>query len=115
MKSLYAFGSGGSSFPGTPVAGVYLADDATLDAVCAAVVSTPLSVVVNTVQSVTWYSDGTQMILLAATPQNFASFPLPTTSGGVTYSVPYRVAGADQDTGLVSYFDGTDWISTGQP
>jgi hypothetical protein len=117
MRSLLAFGNGagGSSFPGSPSAGVYLATDATVDAVSAAVVSTLYSVVVNVEQSVSWYADGTQMVLLAATPPDFASFPLPTTSGGVTYSVPALSTGVDQSTQTVSYFDGTDWINTSQP
>jgi hypothetical protein len=116
MRSLLAFGSGGgSAFPGSPIAGIYLATDATIDAVSASVVSTLYSVVVNVEQSVTWYSDGSEMVLLAATPPNFASFPLPTTSGGVTYSVQALTTGVDQTSQIVSYFDGTDWISTGQP
>lgn len=116
MRSLLAFGSeGGSGFPGSPVAGVYLATDATIDAVSAPVVSTLYSVVVNTQASLVWYSDGTQMVLLNATPANFASFPLPTISGGVTYSVPTNSTGVDQDTIMVFYFDGVAWISTGQP
>lgn len=118
MRSLLAFGNGGgggSGFPGSPVAGVYLATDATIDAVAASVVSTIYSIVVNIEQSVTWFSDGTQMVLLAATPPDFASFPLPTTSGGVTYSVQSLSTGFDQTTGLVSYFDGLIWVSTLQP
>lgn len=114
MKSLYAFGSGGSSFPGTPVAGVYLATDATIDAVAASVVSTIYSIVVNTDQGVTWYADGTGMTYLTAAT-DFALLPLPTTSGGVVYSVPTDSVGFDTDNDFVVYFDGTDWISTGQP
>lgn len=115
MRSLLAFGSGGGSgFPGSPVAGFYLADDATLDAVCAAVVSTIFSVVVNTDKNTTWYSDGTQMILLSTTT-DFVLFPLPTTSGGVVYSVPTNSVGFDEDSDKACYFDGTDWINTGQP
>jgi H+/Cl- antiporter ClcA len=117
MRSLLAFGNGagGSSFPGSPVAGVYYATDETLDAVCAAVVSTPSSLVYNMSQNVAWVSTGANMFLLYATPADFASLPLPTTSGGVTYDVPVLSTGSDESTGFVSYFDGTDWISTGQP
>ena len=116
MRSLLAFGNGagGSSFPGSPVAGVYLATVATLDAVCAAVVSTPFSVVVNSEAGTLWYSDGTKMALLS-TSTDFALLPLPTTSGGVTYDVQAFSVGYDTDNDYVVYFDGTDWISTGQP
>lgn len=117
MRSLLAFGNGGgggSGFPGSPVAGVYLATDATLDAISASVVSTVYSIVVNTDQGVTWYADGTGMTYLTATT-DFALLPLPTTSGGVTYSVPALSVGFDADSEKVVYFDGTDWISTGQP
>lgn len=118
MRSLLAFGNGGgggSGFPGSPVAGVYSATDATIDAVSASVVSTPLSVVANVEQNVIWYANGSEMVLLFAAPATFALLPLPTTSGGVVYSVPTLSTGSDESTGLVSYFDGTDWISTGQP
>ena len=115
MRSLLAFGSGGgSAFPGSPVAGVYLATDATIDAVSASVVSTPFSVVVNTDKNTTWYSDGTGMTLLTVTADT-SLLPLPTTSGGVTYDVQALSVGFDTDIGSVVYFDGTDWISTGQP
>ena len=114
MKSLYAFGSGGSSFPGSPVAGVYLATDATLDAISASVVSTVYSIVVNTDQGVTWYADGTGMTYLTATT-DFALLPLPTTSGGVVYSVQTNSVAFDADGDKVVYFDGIEWISTGQP
>ena len=115
MKSLYAFGSGGSSFPGSPVAGVYYATDATIDAVAASVLSTPLSVVFNGDKNTIWYSNGATMFLLQTMPQTFADLPLSTTSGGVNYVVPLLATGSDESTGLVSYFDGTEWISTGQP
>jgi hypothetical protein len=116
MRSLLAFGSGGagSAFPGSPVAGVYTATTATLDAVCASVISTPLSVVVNTEAGTIWYADGTGMTLLS-TSTDFGILPLPTTSGGVVYSVPEFSVGFDTDGDKVCYFDGTDWISTGQP
>jgi hypothetical protein len=116
MRSLLAFGSGagGSSFPGSPVAGVYLATDATIDAVSASVVSTLYSTVVNIDKGATWYADGTGMTLLTATA-DFALLPLPTTSGGVVYSVPTDSVGYDTGNNDVVYFDGTDWISTGQP
>ncbi|CAB4150382.1 hypothetical protein UFOVP567_24 [uncultured Caudovirales phage] len=118
MRSLLAFGNGGgggSGFPGSPVAGVYLATDATIDAVAASVVSTIYSVVVNAEQNVIWYASGSEMVLLFAAPANFALLPLPTTSGGVVYSVPFLSTGSDSATGLVAYFDGLIWISTGQP
>jgi hypothetical protein len=116
IRSLLAFGSGGgSAFPGSPVAGVYLATDATIDAVSASVVSTLYSVVVNIDQNVIWYADGTGMTLLFAAPASFALLPLPTTSGGVVYSVPFLSTGSDASTGVASYFDGAAWVSTGQP
>jgi hypothetical protein len=115
MRSLLAFGSGGgSAFPGSPVAGVYFVTDATLDAVCASVLATPSSVVVNMDRGTLWYADGAGMTLLS-TSTDFAVLPLPTTSGGVVYSVPEFSVGFDTDNDYVVYFDGTDWISTGQP
>jgi hypothetical protein len=116
MRSLLAFGNGagGSSFPGSPVAGVYFATDATIDAVAASVLATPSSVVVNMDSSTIWYADGTGMTLLS-TSTDFCILPLPTTSGGVVYSVPEFSVGFDTDGDKVCYFDGTDWISTGQP
>jgi hypothetical protein len=116
MRSLLAFGSGGgSAFPGSPVAGVYLATDATLDAVCASVLATPLSMVLNIDTGAFWVSQITQMELLIVIAADFASLPLPTTSGGVGYSVPTNSVGFEDDSQKVCYFDGTEWISTGQP
>jgi len=116
MRSLLAFGNGagGSSFPGSPIAGVYLATDATIDAVSTSVLAIPSSVVVNTDKGSTWYADGTGMTLLAVSA-DFVTLPLPTTSGGVVYSVPENSVGLDTDNDKVCYFDGTAWISTGQP
>lgn len=115
MKALLAFsGGGGSGFPGSPVAGVYLATNATLDAVCASVVSTLYSVVVNSEAGTLWFADGTKMVLLS-TSTDFSLLPLPTTSGGVIYDVPALSVGYDTDGDYVVYFDGTDWISTNQP
>lgn len=114
MKSLYAFGSGGSSLPGSPVAGVYIATNATIDAVSASVLSTLYSIVINIDNGSTWYADGTGMTLLTVST-DFALLPLPTTSGGVVYSVPTNSVGFDTDNDFIVYFDGTDWISTGQP
>jgi hypothetical protein len=118
MRSLLAFGNGGSGggsgFPGSPVAGVYFVTDATIDAVAASVLAIPSSVVLNTDKGATWYADGTGMTLLAVST-DFGLLPLPTTSGGVVYSVPEFSVGFDLDGDKVCYFDGTDWISTGQP
>lgn len=115
MKALLAFSSGGGSgFPGAPAAGVYLATNATIDAISASVVAILYSIVVNTDQGVTWYADGTGMTLLAVT-NDFSLLPLPTTSGGVVYSIAINSVGFDTDNDFVVYFDGTEWISTGQP
>jgi hypothetical protein len=115
MRSLLAFGSGGgSAFPGSPVAGVYFVTDATIDAVAASVLAIPSSVVLNTDKGATWYADGTGMTLLTVSA-DFVTLPLPTTSGGVVYSVPAFSVGLATDNDFVVYFDGTDWISTGQP
>ncbi len=88
--------------------------DATIDAVAASVLSTQFSIVVNTDKGATWYADGIGMTLLAVSA-DFVTLPLPTTSGGVVYSVPTNSVGIDTDNDYVVYFDGTDWISTGQP
>ena len=118
MRSLLAFGrggsGGGSGFPGSPVAGLYFATDATIDAVSASVLSTLYSIVFNTDSGAMWFSIGTEMVLLRV-ETDFVLLPLPTTSGGVIYSVPTNSVGFDQDGDKVVYFDGTDWINTGQP
>jgi len=114
MKALLAFsGGGGSGFPGSPVAGVYLAaTSGEFLTICAQVLAVPFSIVVDTSSGgFAWYSDGTDMILLGGSALDSSEFPTPGTAGGVTFVIGSDVAIYNQDTGNFYYYDGTDWVS----
>lgn len=114
MKSLFSFSSGGGSgFPGAPVAGVYVAaTSGEFLAICAQVLAVPYSTVVDGASGgLSWYSDGTDMILQGGSATDSSEFPTPGTAGGVTFVINSDVAIYNQDTGNFYYYDGTDWVS----
>ena len=114
MKSLFSFSSGGGSgFPGAPVAGVYLAaTSGEFLAICAQVVAVPFSIVVDGASGgLSWYSDGTDMVLLGGSATDSSEFPTPGPAGGVTFAINSEVAIYDQYTLSFYYYDGTGWIS----
>jgi hypothetical protein len=115
MKALLAFsgGGGGSGFPGSPVAGVYVtATTPEFLSVCAEVLAVQNSIVVDGASGgLVWYSDGTDMILLGGSVLDSSEFPTPGTAGGVTFVIGSQVAIYNQDTGNFYYYDGANWVS----
>ena len=116
MRSLFAFsGGGGSGFPGSPVAGVYLpASSPEFLTVCAAVVAQPYSVVVDTAAGgVTWYSDGLQMNFLGGSVNDFLTLSaiVPGTFGGVTFQITTAASVYDSDSGSIYNWSGAAWVA----
>lgn len=113
MKALLAFSSGGSGFPGSPVAGVYFGfTSGEFLAICAAVVAVPNSVVVDiSTGGVVWYSDGSDMFLLGGSVLDITSLPTPGTAGGVTFIINSDTALFNQDDSKFYYFDGAAWVA----
>jgi hypothetical protein len=114
MKSLFSFssGGGGSGFPGSPVAGVYTAfTSGEFLAICAQVVAVPFSTVVDGASGgLSWYSDGTKMVLLGGSATDSSEFPTPGTAGGVTFAINSEVAIYNQNDENFYYYDGANWI-----
>jgi len=111
MRQLLAFGSG-NSFPGAPVAGVYLAaDNAALLAACAASASTLYSVVVDVGSGgVLWYSQGGGTFgLIGGSVLTSSLLPTLGTVGGVTFTANGTETLWDQDNGWWYYWNGTVW------
>ena len=113
MRSLFAFsgGGGGSGFPGSPVAGVYLpASSPEFLTVCAAVVAVQYSIVVDIAAGgVAWYSDGSAMYILGGSVLDATELPTPGTAGGVTFIINSNAAIFNQDDSKFYYFDGASW------
>lgn len=111
MKQLLAFG-GGSSFPGTPVSGVYVApDNAAFLAACELVASVPYSIVVDvSALGVLWYSqgDGT-FVLVGGSVADSAGLPTLGTVGGVTFVAYTSAALYNEDLGIFQSWSGTAW------
>ena len=112
MKALLAFSSGGGSgFPGTPVAGVYIAGtNAEFLAICAEVVTTQTSMVIDGSTGIFWFANGDSMYLFSGTVMNISEAPTPGTVGGVTFVIDQYVTIYDENTGQFHYYDGSDWI-----
>jgi len=114
MKALLAFsGGGGSGFPGSPVAGVYITATAPeFLTVCAEVLAVQFSTVIDSAAGgLAWYSNVTEMALLGGSVLDSSYFPTPGTAGGVTFAVGSEVAIYNQDTGNFYYYDGANWVS----
>lgn len=115
MKSLFSFSSGGGSgFPGAPVAGVYISATAPeFLTICAEVVAVQYSTVVDgAIGGLTWYSDGTDMVLLGGSITDPLDLPLPGTAGGVTFSIPSATVSVyETNNGQFWYFDGVVWVT----
>lgn len=113
MKALLAFSSGGSGFPGSPVAGVYFGfTSGEFLAICAEVVSFTNSVVLNfSAGSLIWASNGSDMFLLGGSVSDITGLPTPGTAGGVTFIINSDAAIFNQDNSEFYYFDGAIWVS----
>lgn len=114
MKSLYAFGSGGgSSFPGSPVAGVYFtSSQEQFETVAQQVSQTPLSIVVQSSGFGTflWGCSATwELTFLSGEHSNPVDYPLPSSIGDTSLAVNYGALIRNWDTGAVYQFDGTGW------
>ena len=117
MKSLFSFssGGGGSGFPGAPVAGVYVAaTDPEFLSICAQVVAVPFSIVVDGASGgLSWFSDGTDMVLLGGSATDSSEFPTPGPAGGVTFAINSEVAIYNQFDEEFYTFDGAIWNMIG--
>lgn len=113
MKALLAFSSGGSGFPGSPLAGVYFPATAPeFLTVCAEVVAVQYSFVVNLSSGgLVWYSDGSEMYLLGGSVLDITSLPTPGTAGGVTFIINSDAAIFNLDDLKFYYFDGAAWVA----
>lgn len=111
MKALFPFSSGGSGFPGSPVAGVYLAgSQAELETIAAACFSTLYSVIVNVpAGGVMWYSSGVAMELLGGSVMDASGLPTPGTFGGIVFNISSTVAIYNNDSGQFVFWDGSAW------
>lgn len=116
MKALLAFSSGGGSgFPGSPVAGVYLGATApeflANCAVCVAVIG---SVVVDAAKGgIAWYSDGSQMLILGGSVSDVLTLAtvIPGTFGGVDFQIYSSASLYNADDGLIYNWNGAAWIA----
>lgn len=113
MKALLAFSGGGSGFPGSPVAGVYLPATAPeFLTVCAEVVAVQYSIVLDVSSGgPVWYSGGSAMYLLGGSVLDITSLPTPGTAGGVTFIINSDAALFNQDDSKFYYFDGAAWVA----
>jgi hypothetical protein len=111
MRQLLAFGSG-NSFPGAPVAGVYLAgDNAAFLAACAASASTLYSIVVDVGSGgVLWYSQGGGTFgLIGGTVTDYSLLPTLGTVGDLTFTANGTETIYDTNNGWWYYWNGTAW------
>lgn len=116
MKALLAFSSGGGSgFPGSPVAGVYLGGTSPeFLAACAACVAVPYSVVVDGAKGgIAWYSDGSQMLILGGAVNDLTDLAtvIPGTFGGVDFQIYTSASLYNSDDGLIYNWNGVAWVA----
>lgn len=111
MKALFPFSSGGAGFPGSPVAGVYIAgSQAELETISAACLSTMFSIVVDAASGgVLWYSTGAAMELIGGSVLDVSGLPTPGTFGGIVFNISSTVTIYNNDTSQFVYYDGSAW------